>query len=356
MDKYQSKLNFDFLTNQLILKEIGLIDSFKGKWNVVIQSDTPFLKKLRRDAFIESIGSSTRIEGARLTNTEIVELLNSKDPTKLETSDQQEVLGYSEALEMIQLVKGDIRLTKDAIQQLHHSFLIYNTGAEMHRGKYKTQPNRVVSTNSEGYRRIIFNTTEPTLVSKEMSELLAWTNQQLKSNLLHPIIVIGLFIYEFLVIHPFQDRNSSLSCLLTNHLLLHSNYKFIRFISFEGLIEGHKNEYFKALKVGQINRYSYEERIDKWMLFFIHSLVTLTLELEQKYASVKLEKSYLNPRQKRIIDFIKNHQPVKLADLDQGMKEISINTFKKDLQYLKSKQFIECTGKNRGATYSIKIN
>lgn len=98
---YENKLNFDFKTNQNILQKISLIDSFKGKWDIIENKENMYLKELRRIATIESIGSSTRIEGAVLTDNEIKQLLKDIKITRFETRDQQEVVGYYEALSII---------------------------------------------------------------------------------------------------------------------------------------------------------------------------------------------------------------------------------------------------------------
>ena len=108
-----------------------------------------------------------------------------------------------------------------------------------------------------------------------MADLLDWTNTQIKQKEIHPLIVSGLFIYEFLSIHPFQDGNGRLSRLLTNLLLLKSDYHFIQYVSFENLIEQKKKTYYEALMDGQKDRYSDAERINNWMLFFLRSLETL---------------------------------------------------------------------------------
>ncbi|MBK9994860.1 MAG: hypothetical protein IPP01_12930 [Saprospiraceae bacterium] len=83
MDKFINKLNFKFNTNQQILKLIGHIDGFKGKWNIAEKQENIYLKELRKIATIESIGSSTRIEGATLSDKEVQELLNDIKITKL---------------------------------------------------------------------------------------------------------------------------------------------------------------------------------------------------------------------------------------------------------------------------------
>ncbi|NOU47527.1 MAG: Fic family protein [Bacteroidales bacterium] len=354
MDKLQNKLHFDFRTNQQILKLISYIDSFKGKWNIVEQKENAYLKELRKIATIESIGSSTRIEGAQLTNKEIKELLENMEITKLKTRDQQEVVGYYDVLELIYESFADISISKNYIQQLHQRLLKYSTKDERHRGNYKNLSNKVVANYPDGIQKVIFNTTEPHLVENEMTDLIDWANQQLKLNEIHPLVIIGLFIYEFLSIHPFQDGNGRLSRLLTNLLLLKNDYQFIQYVSFENLIEQKKKSYYEALMDGQKDRNTETERITSWIIFFLTSLETLIQRLEQKYDVFKTKGGYLNERQKKIKDFIEKEQPIKLADLVKAIPEISIHSLKKDLQYLKIEQIIDSIGKNRGTIYIIK--
>jgi Fic family protein len=354
MDKFINKINFDFQTNQLILNSISFIDSFKGKWNIVESKENVFLKELRKIATIESIGSSTRIEGAQLTNEEIKKLLENVKITELKSRDEQEVVGYFDVLEIIYENYENINISKNYIQQLHQNLLKYSTKDDRHRGVYKNLPNKVVANYPDGSQRVIFDTTEPHLVESEMNDLMEWTNQQIISKSIHPLIIIGLFIYEFLSIHPFQDGNGRLSRLLTNLLLLRNNYLFMQYVSFENLIEQKKKTYYEALIDGQKDRYSENERIDKWMLFFLQSIEALIHRLEQKYDVFKAKGGYLNDRQKKMKEFITKNQPIKLADLVKNMPDISINTLKKDLQYMKTEQIIESIGKNKGTVYILR--
>lgn len=353
MNKFFQKLNFDFITNQRVLQLIGYIDGFKGKWNIAEKQENRYLKELRKIATIESIGSSTRIEGATLTDQEVKELLKDVKITKLKTRDEQEVIGYYEVLELIYDNYSDIKLSESYIKQLHQILLKFSDKDERHRGTYKFLSNKVVATYPTGEQRTILATTEPALVATEMQELVEWTNETLEQKTIHQLIVIGSFIYDFLSIHPFQDGNGRLSRLLTTLCLLQNDYSFIKYISFENHIEQNKKAYYEALMNGQKNRGTDNERIDSWLVFFLESLKTLTEKLEQKYAVFKSKGAYLNDRQKLIKDFITNNQPIKISDLAKQFPEIGLSTLKKDLQYLRDEQVLTMIGKGKGSIYVL---
>lgn len=354
MDKFIKKLNFDFPTNQKVLQLIGYIDGFKGKWNIVEKKENRYLKELRKIATIESIGSSTRIEGATLTDKEVKELLDNIKITKMKTRDEQEVVGYYEVLELIYENYNDMRLSESYIKQLHQLLLKYSNKDERHRGGYKHLSNQVVATYPTGEQRIIFSTTEPALVEGEMMELIDWTNLQFGEKNIHPLIIIAVFIYEFLSIHPFQDGNGRLSRLLTTLNLLQQEYEFIQYISFENHIEQHKKAYYEALMEGQKNRNTDEEQISKWLIFFLDSLKQMTEKLEQKYNVFKSKGGYLNERQKKIKDYIAKNQPVKVSDVKNNFPDIQLSTLKKDLQYMRDEQELEMIGKGKGTVYIVK--
>lgn len=353
MDKFIQKLNFDFATTQRIVQLIAYIDGFKGKWNIAEKQKNRYLKELRKIATIESIGSSTRIEGATLTNKEVQELLNDIKITKLKTRDEQEVIGYYEVLELIYDNYSNIRLSESYIKQLHQMLLKYSKKDERHRGIYKSLSNKVVANYPTGEQRTIFATTEPALVVTEMQELVEWTNEQLEQNDIHQLIVIGSFIYDFLSIHLFQDGNGRLSRLLTTLCLLQNDYTFIQYISFENHIEQHKKEYYEVLMSGQKNRRTNEERINHWLIFFLESMKTLIEKLEQKYDVFKSKGGYLNNRQKLLKDFISKSEPIKVSDLAKQFPEVGLSTLKKDLQYLRDEQVITMIGKGKGAIYIL---
>jgi len=353
MDRYLKKLNFDFHTNQKILKFISQIDLHKGKWNSIEKQENIYLKELRKIATIESIGSSTRIEGATMTDKEVEELLNDIKITKLKTRDEQEVVGYYDTLELIYENYDNIKLTENYIRQLHQNLLRHSDKDTRHRGSYKSLSNKVVANYPGGIKKVIFNTTDVHLVDSEMNDLLKWTNEQFNSKEIHSLIIVANFIYEFLSIHPFQDGNGRLSRLLTTLLLLQNGYLFIQYVSFENLIEKTKKDYYKALMECQKNRGKRTENISKWILYFFEKLNDLTQKLDAKYDIFKSKGGYLNERQKEIKKFLSENQTLKISDFARHFGGININTIKKDIQYMKREKIINSIGKGKGTVYLI---
>ena len=289
-----------------------------------------------------------------MNDEEIQLLLDNIKITKLKSRDEQEVVGYYEAIDLVYSNFRDISLTENYIKQLHGMLLKYSEKDVRHRGSYKNFPNKVVANYPDGKQTVIFNTTEPHLVSKEIQEIIQWSNEQLEKGSIHPLLTIPVFVYEFLSIHPFQDGNGRLSRLLTTLLLLKHDYSFVPYISFENIIERRKKDYYEALMKGQKNRYTPKEQIDVWILFFLDCLQEMIALLGKKYEVYKEKGGYLNPRQKEVLEAIRVNQPVKFSDIIAALPAYSQNTIKKDLIYLLNEHRIESIGRNKGTVYNIR--
>jgi Fic family protein len=349
----EAKLSFNFKTNQEILKIIGFIDGFRGKWSQIEGKESKYLNELRLIATIESIGSSTRIEGSKMSNEDVEDFVNSIKITSFKTRDEQEVFGYYDTLNLILDSYDSIHLTENHVHQLHKTLLNKSAKDDRHRGKYKSLSNKVVANYPGGKRKVIFNTTEIHLVKPEMESVIKWTNNAINNDEVHPLIAIGAFIYEFLSIHPYQDGNGRLSRLLTTLLLLRSNYDFVQYASVEYEIEKQKKDYYKALMAGQKNRYSKKEKMDNWILFFLNTLKTTILKLESIYGEIKDKKSYLNTRQAEVLKFIQENEPIKISDITNKLKQYTQYILKKDVRYLVDEGLINKVGKGKATMYIV---
>lgn len=347
----ERKLDLPTEQYQRIMRELSLIDSFKGSWESLEGSDSMPLRELRKVATIESTGSSTRIEGATLTDDEVDHLLRSMDVERLSTREQQEVAGYYEALELVLEHYEEIELSERYIHQLHSVLLKYSEKDQGHRGRYKTLSNQVVANYPGGEQRTIFRTTEPALTEKEMGDLVAWTNERLREEDMHPVLLTAAFAYEFLSIHPYQDGNGRLSRLLTTLLLMKQGYGFVQYVSFEHVIEGRKDDYYRALMAGQKNRYQEAERIGEWVFFFLECMVTLIERLKAKYETYSKMERDLNDRQHRVLAFVKEKGKARIGEVAEAFPDYSRNTLKKDLAKLVKEGLLIRTGERKGARY-----
>ena len=235
-----------------VLTLIAEIDEFKGAWRALGTLAPERLSALRRVATIESIGSSTRIEGSKLSDRDVERLLANLEIKSFATRDEQEVAGYAEVMETIFHAWPEIPVTENHIKQLHRDLLRYSEKDDRHRGEYKTLPNSVAAFDDAGQQiAVVFETASPFDTPRLMAELVAWLREAQELKRLHPLLVIAIFTVVFLEIHPFQDGNGRLSRVLTTLLLLKAGYAYVPYSSLEGVIENSKEGYYLALRQTQ---------------------------------------------------------------------------------------------------------
>jgi Fic family protein len=232
-----------------ILSLIAKIDEFKGAWRALGTLAPDRLSALRRVATIESIGSSTRIEGSKLSDREVEQLLSNLEIKSFATRDEQEVAGYAELMDLVFSSWQDIPFTENHIKQLHQILLRHSEKDTWHRGNYKTNSNSVAAFDETGAQiGIVFQTASPFDTPRLMTELVTWVNQERETARLHPLLIIALCVVVFLEIHPFQDGNGRLSRVLTTLLLLQTGYAYVPYSSLESVIEHSKEAYYLALR------------------------------------------------------------------------------------------------------------
>ena len=188
------------LTNLIITPEllriISEIDEFNGGWKVQKSHNPEDLTQLRHVATIESIGSSTRIEGAKLTDSEIESLLRQVGNQSFANRDEQEVVGYAEVMETVFANFKHISITENYIKQLHISLLRHSSKDARHRGEYKKHSNSVEAFDRTGISLgVVFETTSAFDTPQQMQELVYWTRESLEDKSYHPLIVIAVWFY-----------------------------------------------------------------------------------------------------------------------------------------------------------------
>ncbi|MEM7402398.1 MAG: Fic family protein [Myxococcota bacterium] len=338
---------------QDILGFIAEIDEFKGAWRALETLAPERLNALRHVATIESIGSSTRIEGSKLSDRDVERLLSNLQIKHFETRDEQEVAGYAEVMELVFESRDDIRLTENHIKQLHRDLLKYSEKDSRHRGQYKTLSNSVAAFDETGKQvGIVFATATAFETPALMSEIVAWTNATLETKSLHPLLAIAVFIVVFLEIHPFQDGNGRLSRVLTTLLLLRAGYAYVPYSSLESLVEKNKEGYYLALRQTQGTIRTESPDWQPWVIYFLRILLQQSRNLAKKVEREKMILSSLPELSLQILDHAKQHGRVTMADMIK-MTGLSRNTLKEHFRALLEKNHLLLRGKGRGSWYEL---
>ncbi|MCP5242089.1 MAG: Fic family protein [Burkholderiales bacterium] len=339
------------LTHEL-LALLSEIDEFKGAWRALGTLAPDRLKALRRIATIESIGSSTRIEGSKLSDREVEHLLGRLEIKKFETRDEQEVAGYAEVMETIFQAWQDIPVTENHIKQLHRDLLRYSEKDERHRGEYKTVRNDVGAFDADGKMiGVVFETATPFDTPHRMTELVNWLRNAREIGRLHPLLIIAVFIVVFLEIHPFQDGNGRLSRVLTTLLLLQAGYAYVPYSSLESVIENSKESYYLALRQTQGSIRTETPNWQPWLMFFMRALQLQKRRLATKVEREKNALSALSDLAVKILDYVQDHGRVTTRDMVRETGA-SPNTLKATFGSLVAKGFLVRHGGGRSTWYS----
>lgn len=336
-----------------ILSLISEIDEFKGAWRALGTLAPERLNALRHVATIESIGSSTRIEGSKLSDKDVEKLLSNLQIKSFDTRDEQEVAGYAEVMELIFQSWSDIPFSENHIKQLHRDLLKYSEKDSRHRGDYKTSSNSVAAFDESGNQiGIVFETASPFDTPRLMQEVITWTNNELETKKLHPLLVVAIFTVVFLEIHPFQDGNGRLSRVLTTLLLLKAGYAYVPYSSLESIIEKSKEGYYLALRQTQGTIRTDAPNWQPWIIFFLRALLAQMRNLSKKVEREKIILSALPELSIDILDYARDHGRVTMSDM-VTLTNISRNTLKEHFRLLVEKGHLVMHGSGRGSWYAL---
>ena len=337
-----------------ILKLIANIDEFKGRWKVIETLAPEKLTSLRRIATIESVGSSTRIEGAKLSDAEVEKLLSGLRTESFASRDEEEVAGYADAMDMIFDSYESIATTENHIKQLHGVLLKYSAKDQDHRGEYKKVANHVEAFGPDGKSiGVVFETATPFETPGWMREIVDWFNRSAQEETQHPLILIGIFIVAFLAIHPFKDGNGRLSRVLTTLLLLRAGYGYVPYSSMESVIERDKDNYYLALRRTQQTIRKEEQSWEPWLVFFLKTIAKQKDNLAAKVKEEQTLRASLPALPRQIMELVKTRGEITVKEIEDSTGA-NRNTIKVHVKKLAEQHYLTQVGKGRGARYMMK--
>ncbi|MEK6733766.1 MAG: Fic family protein [Pseudomonadota bacterium] len=337
-----------------ILKKIAELDEFKGRWKAIENLAPERLYILKRVASIESVGSSTRIEGSKLTDKEVERLLSNLDRKSFATRDEQEVAGYADAMDIVFNEHSSITITENHIKQLHGILLKYSVKDQDHSGEYKKITNHVEAFDLDGKSiGVVFQTATPFETPIMMKKLLEWYNQQINEEKQHPLLLISIFIVVFLAIHPFKDGNGRLSRILTTLLLLHAGYTYVLYSSMESVIEVNKDGYYLALRHTQKTIRTKKQDWEPWILYFLRTMLKQKDNLATKIKEEQSLRTSLPALSRQILELVNARGDISIKEIEKTTAA-NRSTIKVHLKKLTEQGYLMSIGGGRGAHYIKK--
>lgn len=336
-----------------IVALLGEIDGIRGEFTSGLRMTPQAITNLKKSTLITSAGSSTRIEGAKLTDEEVEKVMRGLAVSKFADRDSQEVQGYLETLRNVFDSFDTLPLRESIVMSLHKQLLKYSTKDSLHRGVYKKKENTVGVLGPDGkVAKILFETTPAYLALKEMQELTQWTRDAPEKSRFHPLLVMANFIIEFLKIHPFEDGNGRLSRVLTNLLLLRSGYSFVQYVSHEQIVEHRKDEYYMALRKSQETFRTRSDSIAPWLNFFLSTIKEQATKALSYLEEEKVE-DILSPKQYEVWKYLSRVDEASRGDIAKATGIVEV-TVRQGLNRLIKLGKIKRIGQGRGSRY-VKI-
>ena len=274
--------NYVALKNQKwdseIVAYIAAIHEMKGKQDLYIRQKPQELEKLVEIAKVQSTETSNEIEGIRTTNTRLKQLLSEK--TTPRTRDEEEIAGYRDVLNVIHESYEYIPVTANYLLQLHK--ILYSHSGKSIGGKFKNVQNYISGIDANGKEYTIFTPLAPYETPPAIDEICEQFNRAIAEGDVDPLILIPIFIHDFLCIHPFNDGNDRMSRLLTTLLLYRCGYSVGKYISLEAKIAKNKNLYYTSLSDAQIGWHEGNDDPNAFIKYLLGTIISAYRDFEDR--------------------------------------------------------------------------
>lgn len=347
MRKFDLEKECSDLYTKEIVEYLTLIHEYKGKQQLYVETEPDILSKLIEIAKIKSTVSSNRIEGIHTSDKRIDDLLvKNSEPNN---RDEEEIQGYRYVLDEIHSSYEYISINPNIILQLHKNLYRMMTSAKG--GKFKTSQNSIVEVDEYGNETERFKPLSPFETPIAIEELCNSYNKCIDGELIDPLLLIPVFILDFLSIHPFNDGNGRLSRLLTLLLLYKSSYVVGKYISIEMIIEENKMDYYSCLKKSSLNWYEEKNDYSPFVKYYLGILLAAYKDFESRTEYLKTNKK---PKERIKDIFISSIKNITKKDICELCPDISINMVELYLRQLVEEGFVKKIGGGRYSSY-VKI-
>jgi len=328
-----------------IIRQIG---EFKGRQELYKKQAPEMLENLRHVAIIQSTESSNRLEGITADIKRIKELVEEK--TKPANRSEAEIAGYRDVLSTVHANYEHIPFNKSVLLQFHRDLMKY---AGKEGGRWKSASNEITEILPDGTKKIRFVPVAPHLTPDYMQTLHERYERLSKEGNIDPLILIALYVLDFLCIHPFLDGNGRMARLITVLLLYHNGYEVGRYISLERVIEQTKESYYETLQKSSQGWHKGRHDALPWVEYELSTILAAYKEFEARFTRVSSGRGSKTDIVMNAIDSIVGDFSV--SDLEKACPDVSIDMIRHVLKKLKKEGKISSLGQGRFARWR-KIN
>ena len=328
-----------------IVNYLTLIHEYKGKQSIYIQQRPQELERLVEIAKVQSTEASNSIEGIRTTETRLRQLMSER--TTPRNRDEKEIAGYRDALNIVHENFDYIPLTPNYILQLHKILLSHTDSA--FGGSFKNVQNYISATDESGNRFTLFTPLAPYETPDAVREICDEYNRAIGEGKVDPLLIIPVFIHDFLCVHPFLDGNGRMSRLLTTLLLYRAGYEVGKYISLEAKVAKNKDAYYAALEDSQVGWHEQQDDPTAFVKYLLSTIIAAYRDFDDRIQIV-------SPTS---LDTVKNAIDNKLGkftkkDILELCPGLSASTVERHLKKLVADGTIEKLGGGRTTMY-VKV-
>lgn len=319
--------NTDFKISQEVLALIVEIDTFQDSWRSNKNLTAEQLKGMQDTAMLEN--------------------------STFKSGNEDIGLGYREALEFVNTHFAAITVTENLIKQLHTILYKFSVKGTWRHGKYKTLPNNLEAFDSSVKKMGVgFETAFPAETPRKMQELVVWIRKTLEEKKIHPLLIIAQFTAYFLIIHPFQEGNRTVSRILISLLLLKSGYGYTIYSALETIFEEKNAVYYLALYQAQMTLKQANPDWEPWLLFFLTVLCQQKNNLAKRLEQENRLMRSLPALSARILELAQEQGRITISQIENITKS-SRSSIKSRLRELIADQLLIRGGKARACWYSL---
>ncbi|MEI8396780.1 MAG: Fic family protein [Rhodospirillaceae bacterium] len=329
-----------------LLRLVAALTEYRGKQALWASTKPEVLKRLRQVAVIESVESSSRMENVEVGPHTFDRIVRQAEAPETADRSQAELAGYRDALDLIHQNAADMPPTENSLRQLHQTLMRYTVSGG---GGYKQAPNDIVEKDETGaIVRVRFRTVSPALTGIALRTLHDALAGALDAGDIEPILLVPLYVHDFLCIHPFPDGNGRVARLMTLLLAYRFGFDVGRYISLERLIEDSKATYYDSLAQSDVNWHEGRHDHVHFTEYLLATMLRAYRKLEEN-TTIELDHGARGRMVEQAVDSLPSH--FRLADVEKRCPLVGRDTIRSALAKLKLDGKIVSEGRGRLASW-----